>query len=125
MKNLRALVAEHNEAVAEADSMALNFHKYEVKVTDKLESALDFIGNNEYELVVADINLGQRGATTITSGKAIADALKPKLDKGQTRLILISGNVENQALFDEQLKGRTNVEYLPKPYSLVSYLKIS
>ena len=123
MTELTALVAEHNVNVAEADSMALKVRGYKVDNTNNLSDTLHLVEQNEYSLVIADINLGIKNGANVDSGQKIADALRQKLDSGQTRLILISGNDENRALFDQSLGGREKVEYLAKPYSLLAYLK--
>jgi DNA-binding response OmpR family regulator len=111
-RNGTILLVEDDPRLLDVTNEILEYENYQVTTATNGEVAINTLCNNDFDLVITDLNLGQ--------GSGISVLKKAKELNPGTRVIIMTGNVD-VAFAIEALRLNAD-DYLLKPFNLYDLL---
>ncbi len=103
---MRLLYAEDEEAMSEAVTDILTFHKYTVDAVDNGQDALEYARNEEYDGIILDIMMPRMDGLTVLK--------KLRSEGNRTPILLLTAKAEVEDRIEGLDLGAD--DYLPKPF---------
>ena len=111
-RNGKILLVENDPRLLDVTYEILDYENYQVTTAKSGEVAINTLCENDFDLVITDLNLGQ--------GSGISVLKKAKELNSGTRVIIMTGNVD-VAFAIEALRLNAD-DYLLKPFNLYDLL---
>lgn len=111
-ENHSALLGLHNPSLAKSFGRMLKSKGYFVDVRIDLGGMLEAMDKQEYSILLMDGNLGTPGSTDIVPAVEVYKRVKPKVDEGLVKFMVISGNPDTvEALKEKGIPAMQNTYF--------------